>query len=251
MFPMPKSAEIRWKRLFVEGAAIVASILLAFAIDAWWQAHVERQSEREILLALLDDFESSKASIIEWRNFHLAVRESNTRLLEAASSSNVTLSNQEIDSLLVDLSWWDPEQHFTTGALNSVIYGAQLSVIEDDSLRRLLADWPSQIDYVANIQNQDHEFFLNVWKPFLRANGYLLQLASYNSSMPGRPEPVSMITDFDLQIETYRSHSTMIASDKFKNILVEKSTIQFDILYAFNEAEVLIEQTIQKIKSSL
>ena len=246
---MPKSDEIPWKRLFVEGAAIVASILLAFAIDAWWETQVERQSEREILLALLDDFEKSKANIIDWRNFHLAVKESNTRLLEATTSSNVTLSNQEIDGLLNDLSWWDPEQHFTTGALNSAIYGAELSVIEDDSLRRLLADWPSQIEYVANVQNQDYMFFLNVWSPFLRENGYLLQLAAYNSSMPGRPDTISMVTN--LQIETYRSHSTMIASDEFQNTLVQKSGIQFDILYAFDEVEVLLDQTIQKIESNL
>ena len=34
---MSDTREIPWKRLVVEGAAIVASILLAFAIDAWWQ----------------------------------------------------------------------------------------------------------------------------------------------------------------------------------------------------------------------
>ena len=28
---------IQWKRLFVEAVAIVGSILLAFAIDAWWE----------------------------------------------------------------------------------------------------------------------------------------------------------------------------------------------------------------------
>jgi hypothetical protein len=37
-------AEIRtvpWKHIAVEAAAIVASILLAFAIDAWWDARAE------------------------------------------------------------------------------------------------------------------------------------------------------------------------------------------------------------------
>ena len=36
---MPESARqtIRWRRLLTEGAVIVASILLAFAIDAWWE----------------------------------------------------------------------------------------------------------------------------------------------------------------------------------------------------------------------
>jgi hypothetical protein len=73
---MVKSDEIQWRRLFIEAAAIVASILLAFAIDAWWQEYVEDQREREVLIALLDDFENSKEKISDWRNFHLAIQKS-------------------------------------------------------------------------------------------------------------------------------------------------------------------------------
>jgi hypothetical protein len=38
---MTDSHNIRWKRLAIEAPAIVISILLAFAIDAWWE---ERQA---------------------------------------------------------------------------------------------------------------------------------------------------------------------------------------------------------------
>ena len=39
-----------------EGAAIVVSILLAFAIDAWWEERQERTEEQQILLDLADEF---------------------------------------------------------------------------------------------------------------------------------------------------------------------------------------------------
>lgn len=42
-------------KLFREGVVIVASILLAFAIDAWWDERKERVEEREIL-AEIDRF---------------------------------------------------------------------------------------------------------------------------------------------------------------------------------------------------
>ncbi len=32
-----RKLDIAWRRLLIEGTAIVLSILLAFAIDAWWQ----------------------------------------------------------------------------------------------------------------------------------------------------------------------------------------------------------------------
>jgi len=34
---MKKTREIPWQRIVVEATAIVASILIASAIDAWWQ----------------------------------------------------------------------------------------------------------------------------------------------------------------------------------------------------------------------
>ena len=39
--------KIPWKRISVEAAAIVASILLAFAIDAWWAELAEDRDEHE------------------------------------------------------------------------------------------------------------------------------------------------------------------------------------------------------------
>ena len=55
---MNDANSIQWKRLSVEAAAIVASILLAFVIDAWWEQRLERQFgaeyERRIASELRD-----------------------------------------------------------------------------------------------------------------------------------------------------------------------------------------------------
>ena len=45
-----------WKRLVAEAAAIVLSILLAFAIDAWWDDRGERRAEQLLLQRLKADF---------------------------------------------------------------------------------------------------------------------------------------------------------------------------------------------------
>ena len=50
----------RATRLLVEGAVIVASILLAFGIDAWWDARTERTQERALLTALAEDLAATK-----------------------------------------------------------------------------------------------------------------------------------------------------------------------------------------------
>ena len=50
---MTENQNIPWKSIVVEAAAVVGSILLAFAIDAYWEERAERQDELEVLGALL------------------------------------------------------------------------------------------------------------------------------------------------------------------------------------------------------
>jgi BMFP domain-containing protein YqiC len=246
---MTETQNIPWKRTAVEAAAIVASILLAFTIDAGWQEHIEDQREHDVLIALLDDFEKSKVNVNDWREFHVAVQKSTTKLLEAVTASEILLTNDEVERLLGDLGWWDSQSHFSIGALNSLIYGGELSVIKDDVLRRLLAEWPSQINNVDLAQRQDYDFFLNVFMPFLRENGYLPKLATLGTPMPGRPEVISAL--IDLKLEGNWSHLDMVATEEFHNILVQKWWIQFDVLIAFKDVEEILDQTIQRIESRL
>lgn len=44
----------RWTDLSVEGVVIVVSILLAFALDAWWNSRGQRQEETQVEVATLD-----------------------------------------------------------------------------------------------------------------------------------------------------------------------------------------------------
>jgi hypothetical protein len=56
---MTETQNIPWKRITVEAAAIVGSILLAFAIDAWWNDHQNRAEERRVLVGLKSEFEQN------------------------------------------------------------------------------------------------------------------------------------------------------------------------------------------------
>lgn len=62
---MTEPDKIPWKRLTAEGAAIVASILLAFWIDAWWDNRVEQNALSENLLALEQEINSNLAHMEE------------------------------------------------------------------------------------------------------------------------------------------------------------------------------------------
>lgn len=46
---MAEANSIQWRSVSTEGAAIIASILLALAIDAWWDYFGDRREEAKLL----------------------------------------------------------------------------------------------------------------------------------------------------------------------------------------------------------
>ena len=66
---MTETQTIPWKRISVEAMAIIASILLAFAIDAWWEDRNEVRLERRLLTAMLVEFENNIELLQEARTF--------------------------------------------------------------------------------------------------------------------------------------------------------------------------------------
>ena len=54
---------IPWGQIAVEAVAIVASVLLAFSIDAWWDNRKDLLEEQEILLGLEIEFVDLRESL--------------------------------------------------------------------------------------------------------------------------------------------------------------------------------------------
>ena len=79
---MTRNEKIPWKRISVEAAAIVASILLAFAIDAWWSARQLAVQEQEIIAQLRAELEFNERMLDEHRRLQLNIIAAATRLLE-------------------------------------------------------------------------------------------------------------------------------------------------------------------------
>ena len=158
------------------------------------------------------------------------------------------LSEPELNRLLLDISWWDVQSHFTTGALNSLVFGGELAVIEDDALRQMLADWPSQLDFLESTQRQDYDFFFNVWMPYLRANGYLPKITTFDAQKPGRPKENSVV--IDLTIQGGRSHLDMIRSENFHNVLVQKSWINSIFLLSLKIPLIALKKQFGRLRRS-
>jgi len=120
--PQPRRS---WSRIASEGATIVASILLAFSIDAWWDGRQDRKAVTQALEAVRTEttvnLDRLKASVEHHRGIVEAIG--------IAQQQGSTLGVQ--DTAVIDVEVYEPQ----TGALDTLISTGLLGRIDDPGLR--------------------------------------------------------------------------------------------------------------------
>ena len=140
---MNRNQPIPWKRIFVEATAIVASILVAFAIDAWWQDRKERAIEVQYLHALREDFVRS----IELLDEIEAVHQQQVAYLESLILATAETPYSEelrrwIDDGLWNIGTYQPQ----LSALQDLESSGQTQIINNPEIRRSLASVRQRVD---------------------------------------------------------------------------------------------------------
>ena len=147
---MNSTTQIPWRRIAAESAAIVGSILLAFAIDAWWEDRVESRRN----LAQLDTVRAELLEVQVQLN-HLEDRFIGLRTAVAQLLGHIgpDAPPQSFDSLAskIDLSFRAAKIELPTGSVQALIASGDLSSVSSPDLKALLAAWPAD---VARLRNQ-------------------------------------------------------------------------------------------------
>ena len=219
---------IPWSRIAVEGIAIVASILLAFAIDAWWDDRQREETEQVVLRTLLNDFQGKQILLSDMNTFSEAIVESVETLLMAASSTDHALSEASIDRLIGDTWWVSNEAVWDSAPLNQLIAGGNLSVISNPNLVQQLAELQVAIERVKYHSRNDSEFHENIMTPFMISNVNMSQVTTTMRHRPGHPELT--IQSRNLGVSEGQRHSELLATTEYQNLLVAKMERLSDIL---------------------
>ncbi len=147
---MANSKEIPWKRISVEAAAVVVSILLAFSIDAWWEDLQDRKEESQLLTDLINEFEANRDRLMAVTESHRIRSKRLRTLIEEAATELGTLTADDLDGL-ADQVLTNPIFTAEKGVMERALSGNGLSLIEDTNLRASLAGfWPKFGYYFKN-----------------------------------------------------------------------------------------------------
>jgi len=209
-----KVKNIPWLRMLLDGAVIVASIILALAFDALWEVSFTEysgyQQEQAVLVNLeaefsegieiLDNFAESRAG-------RVAAAE---ELLAATQNPNAALPDDiAADLALVFVNY--RTLNIPNGALNTYLSSGNPELISNIELRQLLASWPSLIDDNAEEEGAEIQLIRDELRP------YLMQRIALGPILGAHPRgSYGEFADTELDVETVRQ---LLLDPKFKNLV--------------------------------
>ena len=198
---MAESQSIPWKRIAVEGAAIVASILLAFAIDALWAEQQDRRAESEILSRLHDEFAQNRDGIgaMGTQNRVQVASVELFRLLDASRNSDGPL---QVQNTLIFESTITPTVDPITPVLDGMVLSGQLGVIQDKDVLVAITNWQRQVKNVAEFEVKAGEFARSQMVPALGQKGYMGR--AYREENPGGETSI-LVDDELISIVAWRA----------------------------------------------
>lgn len=161
--------QAQWKQILVEGVVILSSILLAFSIDAWWDARVEQQRERQQLVSMLAEFRADLTDLDEVLTSiqgHAKNVETLIALLKAAGDEPVMVPGPLLGSAI---TW--RTSNVSTSTLDALMASGDLNLLRNTGLRANLAGLPALLLDVAEDEIVAQTFAESQMSVFLAREG--------------------------------------------------------------------------------
>lgn len=219
------------RNLLLEGLVIVASILLAFAIDAGWDEVREREQEQRLLAQLSDEL----ALFID----NLGP---NSRLLSGRVETNIEQllalvhesENVADDEWMTSLGFLPRAYEFTaaTPVIDLLTADGGLQLISDPAIREELSNVSSFLGVVNRFETLQGNFIANEMIPWLNRNvdRYAIALRMKPDWADDRPT-----SRFETEVDAVRTR-------EFSNLLVERDRL-LDLVTLFRN------QTLERMEN--
>lgn len=233
-----------WPRLITESALIVASILLAFGIDAWWDDRRDAEAEQRHLAALALEFRQNGELLQHAHARYEQQYFEAHRIIEILDSAE-----NHTDELQMLLASFVSRRthHLETGAYDGLMASGGLSLIRDESLRNQLAAWPSYVSEWSEEEDADFAYVGEEVVPFLidkiRLRGIVEDLAPFGHSEsppqipPGASEPIS--------VDAIRD------SLEFDNLVSQRAAILWHAMRDGDELRVRLAEIVSLIDANI
>lgn len=191
---MTGTQKIPWKRLAVEATAIIVSILLAFAIDAWWEERGERQAELMLFERLRADFIDTQTMLETTDKEHRKARDACITLLDFTVGEPLPATT-EVDTMIAFVFLVSRTFNPGSGAVASFLSSESAQLVRNQPLAGLLLTWSGLVEELQEEEANLQKGVSERWTPYLASRVNLgPYIASFGDLMPGLPSQVSTPT---------------------------------------------------------
>lgn len=183
--------QVPWRRLTAEGTAIVLSILLAFAIDAWWDDRRDRQAELILFERLQADFREIEAMLRVAEEDHAFTQRACIRLLELKAGDTVP-ATPEFDAMVAKVFLASRTFNPGTGAVQAFLGSDAAQHVRNQRLADRLLKWSGLVEELQEEEASLQKGVSERWTPYLGSRvAFGPYLASFGEVMAGLPADVT------------------------------------------------------------
>jgi hypothetical protein len=229
---MTENRKSPWKRIAIEATAIVGSILLAFAIDAWWNDQVEQSALRDTLQAVRADFLETKKELTTVVDANEAYVEGVMALLSIQPDDIEKMESArraELANLLPTGGiTFDP----VLGSLDAFITSGQLNRVQNMEIRGLIGAWPGVMDEIGEDQSILIDMYLAQQERSIELGIYLMEIDGEITAEPAEADARILLTAISDQEMLNRLAAHRFAAQSLNEELYEVRTHLNNILSA-------------------
>ena len=188
---MTETPRIAWKRLAIEAPVIVISILLAFAIDAWWEERSERQAEVVLLERLRADYIEIKSALRVVEEEHRAASEACIFFMNMAPGKLLP-ATPEVDRKVALVFLASRTFNPGSGAVASFHSSEGARLVRNQSLADKLLAWSGLVEELQEEEANLQKGVAERWTPFIASRVNVgPYVAVLGDLMHGMPDSVA------------------------------------------------------------
>ena len=229
--------KINWPQAIAEVALIVTGILVALAVNSWWEDRLERQAETSYLEALNSDFQNNReslaAAIEEQKN---VISEGDQVLRLIKDGLNEETSGEffsKVSNKLYFFFFWTP----ITGTYDDLVNSGRLLYIQNSQLRIEMSEFQRSLERIRQMERLQTETFYARQSPFLSE----YQDKNYGNWSEAYQPPVSPYSVDTAPFETL----------EYWNLVVEWNYIHADIISNYRRGLAACDHIIELIEIEL
>jgi hypothetical protein len=233
--------KIPFRRFAVEITVIVASILLAFAIDAWWADRGEQSAKQVLLKRLKADFLELRTNLDVVELDHNETRAACLALLEFPEGEALP-ETAEVDQMVAVVFLTSRTFNPGSGAMAAFLNGEGANLIDNQPLADLLLSWSGLVEELQEEDSYLQKGVAERWIPFLKSRTSIgPYLGTYGELVAGLP----------LHVTEPVNRTPLMVDQQFINNVLDRFKSQQIALRDIKPVSAAVERILELIEAEI